>query len=352
MIAVVTGTSGFIGSHLADALLARGAQVRALVRPASGPSQGGARGGAKGDSRVERHVVDLLDPRAVRESPVWAGATHVFHVGGVTVARTQDAFRAGNVQPVTHILASLAALARPPRLVLVSSQAAAGPARSANAPVRESDAPDPIEPYGRSKLEAEGEALRHQARVPVVIARPAAVYGPRDRAFLAAFREAASRVAFHAAPRDQQFSLVHVHDLVDALVRAATSAEAPGRTYFIGDDRPVTWRALYAAIARASGSTPLQVQLPAAVLRAVAAGGDLVAAVTGRTFLLNSHKVALAAPRWWLCDTSRAREELGWRPQVVLHEGVQDTYDWYVRAGWLSGQGPFAGARPPEESDA
>jgi nucleoside-diphosphate-sugar epimerase len=306
---------------------------------------------AQRDPRIERHEVDLLDDRSVRESPAWDGATHVFHVGGVTKAGSLGRFCDGNVRPTANLLAAIASLASVPRFVLVSSQAAAGPAESADSPVREDHAPRPVEAYGQSKLEAERETMRHAARVPVVIVRPGAVYGPRDRGFLPAFREASSRIALHAAPRDQLFSVLHVRDVVDGLIRAAEHPDAAGRTYFLAAEQPTTWRAIYAAIALAAGAAPLEVQLPALLLRAAALGGDVLGAASGRSFLLNSHKIKLAGPRWWLCDSSRARHELAWRPQVVLHDGVPDTYYWYVREGWL--RGPKATtAQPIEEPEA
>src|SRR5438067_8417838 len=115
MIAVVTGSSGFIGSHLVDALLERGATVRALTRH-------DARHAEQLDPRVERSAVDLLDDRSVREAPAWEGATHLFHLAGVTKRRTLAQFRYGNVVPTANVLA--AAVARggttPPRVMLVS----------------------------------------------------------------------------------------------------------------------------------------------------------------------------------------------------------------------------------------
>lgn len=328
MIAVVTGSTGFIGSHLVDTLLAQGATVRALYRPETSP--------ARRDARVASYEADLLDDRSLRESAVWRGATHVFHLAGVTKGRTLARLRAGNVFPTANVLAAVAAQSgTPPRIVLVSSQAAGSPAPAADHPIRESDRPIPVEAYGRSKLQAEQAAVRYRDTLPITIVRPSAVYGPRDRDFLAAFRQASGRVAFHAVPRDHLLSIVHVHDLVTALVAAGTAPAALGKTYFVANDEPVSWRQLYALIAEAAGAQPLHLQLPLAGLRLAAGIADLVGAMTGRDLLLNRNRVALARPRWWLCDASLARDELGWSPAVPLQDGIRETYLWYLAQGWL-----------------
>lgn len=328
MIAVVTGSSGFIGSHLVEALLERGATVRALVRAES--SQ------ASRDSRVAYWTADLLDDRSVRECPIWNGATHVFHVGGVTKGRTVAEFRDGNVIPTANILAALAARAVPVRrVVLVSSQTAAGPAESANRPVREDDPPRPVEAYGRSKLEAEQATRRYADTLPITILRPSAVYGPRDADFLNIFKQATNRIAVHAAPRDQLMSIVHVRDLVHAILLVADASVARGRTYFVGSDSPVSWRELYAAIAAVSGTRSIELQLPGPVLGLGGWAGSAFSLITGRAVLVNANKVALARPQWWLCDATRMRDELGWRADIALGEGLRETYLWYLHAGWL-----------------
>lgn len=332
MIAVVTGSSGFIGSHLVEALLARGATVRALVRP---ESSGGAR-----DPRVTYHTADLLDDRSVRESTVWIGATHVFHVAGVTKARTMAEFRYGNVVPTANILAALAALdalrgERIQRFVLVSSQAAAGPAMAADRPVREDEAARPVEKYGRSKLEAEQATLSRAESLPVTIVRPSAVYGPRDVDFLKIFKQATNRIAVFAAPAQQMMSIVHVRDLVRAIISAAESPQACGKIYFAGSEAPVSWRMLYDMIAALSSSTFRAVQLPQPLLKVAGRAGNALSFFTGRAVLLNTNKVSLSVPQWWVCDSTRAREELGWRPEIDLQDGLRDTYLWYRQSGWL-----------------
>jgi len=345
MIAVVTGSTGFIGSHLVDALLARGDSVRALVRPET-PA-------AARDPRIPHWEADLLDDRSVRESRVWEGATHVFHLAGVTTGRTLAHFRAGNVFPTANVLAAVAARATPrPRVVLVSSQAAAGPAPAADAPVRETDRPVPVEAYGRSKLQAEQAVVRYRDTLEVAVVRPAAVYGPRDRDFLRAFRQASRPVALHAIPQRHEFSLLYVDDLVRLLLLAAEHPAAVGRTFFACGDAPVTWRALYDAIAQAAGKRPVQVQLPGVALRLAAYGGDLVSVFTGRHTILNHNKAALARPAHWLCDSSAARELLGWRPSTTLQDGVRATYTWYRDAGWLRTPASAATAGPMGEPKA
>ena len=342
MIVVVTGSTGFIGKHLVDALLERGAEVRALARPET-PRD-------RRDPRIGHWEADLLDDRSVRESPIWDGVTQVYHLAGVTKARTLDRFRAGNVIPTANVLAALAARGgkAPPRVVLLSSQPAAGPALRADAPVRESDPPRPIEAYGQSKLEAEQATTRYRNALPITIIRPPSVYGPGDRDFLNVFRQERHRVAIRAIPRDHALSFVYVSDLVRALILAAGQTVAAGRTYFVADETPATWGELYDVIDAVIGHVPIAVPLPSALLQLAARGGDLVSAITGRASIVNRNKAALARPTWWLCDSSLAREELGWRAEVPLVDGLRATYNWYVEARWL--KPPKARPRDPEQA--
>lgn len=328
MIAVVTGSTGFIGSHLVRHLLASGATVRALVRPQSSRKDR--------HPQVEYHQVDVLNAHAVANSPVWEGAEILFHLAGVTKANSLEQFRLGNVQPLANMLAALSARSAPPRIVIVSSSAAAGPARSLAQPVRETDGAFPVESYGVSKRESERLAELYANKLAITIVRPPAVYGPGDGDFRRAFEQATSAYALHAVNPNHWFDLVYVSDVIMALALVANHPSAIGKTYFLSSDKPIRWRDLYNIVACAGQVDPRQSQVPPRLMRMAARLGDLYAFVTGRTPILNSQKLSLAQPEFWLCSSQRIRDELGWQPEITPQNGVRLTYNWYVDAGWLS----------------
>jgi nucleoside-diphosphate-sugar epimerase len=326
VIAVVTGSSGFIGSHLVERLAAEGMTVRRLLRTGASPSSAGTVG-----IPLATH---LDDPDAILRSGALAGAQVVFHLAGVTKARSDAGFREGNVAPTAAIVEALRRLGQGTRLVLVSSQAAAGPASSSERPVREEDAANPVEGYGRSKLEAERVALGAGERVPAVVVRPTAVYGPRDVDFLRAFRSASHGVALLPGSRARWFDVAHVADVVESLTLAATHRDAVGRTFFVGA-APTTWDALYAELARAVGRTLREVRVPDWALRVAGAAGSAAAFATGHATLLNAHKTTLGRQDYWLCSDDSARATLGYSPRRTLPVGIRETYLWYVENRWL-----------------
>jgi len=324
VLAVVSGSSGFIGSHLVDRLLGDGWAVRALTR----------RGRATTSrSGVDAVVVDWLDGGDPALTRALDGADVVLHLGGVTRGRSDADFWRGNVRPVEALAEAIRAMTtRPPRLVLVSSQAAAGPALTREAPRVESDAPAPVDGYGRSKLAAERVALSLADRTAVTIVRPSCVYGPRDRDFFRLFQQAARGWSVHPGDRDRWIDLVHVDDVVQALVAAATAAVSD--TYFVGG-AALTWRALHDAIAQVVGRHTIRVDLPDWLVSAAARVGDAWALVAREVPLANTHKVALGRQRYWLCSSARAARRLGYAPRRALPDGLRETYLWYLEHGWL-----------------
>jgi nucleoside-diphosphate-sugar epimerase len=309
-VAVVTGSSGFIGRHLVQWLTESGWQVECLIRPDSADQP------IPGASRKVADLSGPIDPAVLR------GADAVFHLGGVTRAVSDRSFWRGNVEPTSALLAATAREAPHARFVYFSSQAAAGPASSAHHPITEASPAHPIEVYGRSKLAA--EALVRAAPVPWTILRPASVFGRGDRDFAMLFRQIRLGAALYATDPEGLVSVIHVSDVVRAAVEAATHRAAVGETYFLTSEPPRSWRELYRAAAQTSGHDPVELRVPRPVVAVAALVGDLAGWISGRPALINSRKLQLAVPRYWICSGARAAEQLGFRARVTVEEGFRD----------------------------
>jgi dihydroflavonol-4-reductase len=320
--ALVTGATGFVGSHLVETLVARGTRVRCLAR-------------ARSDRRwlpssVEVATGSLDDPATLARAV--AGVEVVYHLAALTSARRPADYDETNHRGVVRLLEVMAAHAPRARLVFCSSLAAAGPAR-AGRPLTEADPPGPVGPYGVSKSRA--EAAVAAANRDAVIVRPPAVYGPRDKDVLVAFRLAAHGVAIRTGPARQQLAFIHVRDLARGLIRAGETPGAAG-VYFVNGGNH-SWEELIAAIGRAVGRQPTVVPLPAGVVRTAGfLAGSWTRYIGGRPFLTRERAWDLLQPNW-TCDDTRARTELAYRPTVTLEDGMRETAAWYRAQGWLKG---------------
>ncbi len=327
MIVVITGSSGFIGKRLTAWLQQEGHTVRVLVR-GDAP--------ARGDG-IERYAVDYRRAETVAASGALEGAEVLIHLAGVTKALSLDAFRAGNVMPVQALVDAIHEVAPPlNRFVLASSLAAGGPAPSPDRPVSEEDPPRPFEAYGHSKLEAEQLLQRQSGDIPYTIVRPSAVYGPHDADFLNLFKQLRLGAGLYPANRAGRLAMIHVDDLIQGIWKAATVPEAAGQVFFLTHEENLSWPEVYAGIADTMG-VPLRFELnvPAPLIALAGRLGDAVSRLTGSVSVVNSNKVALGLAPYWTCTAAKARDLLGYRPTIPLREGLEQTYRWYVDAGWL-----------------
>lgn len=325
MTAIVTGATGFIGTHLVNALAAAGEDVHCLTR-------GQPR--ADGRPNVSFYHADFARADLGLGTDIFANAGTVFHLAGATRAVSPAAFREANVALTERLAERVASVASAARFIYVSSQAAAGPARDAAHPRTETDPEAPIEDYGRSKLAAE-RAVRE--RMPdAVVLRPVAVYGPGDRDFLSVFSMVKRGVAIYPGTRNSIINTIFVQDLVHGMLAASRAPGTAERTYFVGDDAPCSWKEIYRVIAEITAQArPVEISVPQGVVALAGAVGDVIGSLSGRALLMNSSKATLAAPRYWLCSSARAREDFRLSVPTSLREGMQVTYDWYVRHRWL-----------------
>ncbi len=336
MRVLVTGATGFIGRHLVRRLAEEGHRVVCLYRRAD---------------RAEplRELGVELVQGTLEEPQPWQAhlgeADVVFHLAGVLKAFSRSRFHQVNVLGTRKLLQAVARQTSVPRVVMVSSLAAAGP--SGQDQLRcEAEPPRPVSVYGRSKRAAEEEATRWAEQVPITVVRPPIVFGPGDRDVLEMFRPVA-RFGVHLVPtlRVPRMSLVHVEDLVAALVRAAqvgrTISPNPLKDqfagyYFVAAEEHPRYDELGRMIAQALGRRRVLVlRVPGFVTWLAALGAESAARLRRRPQIFNLDKAREARAGSWTCDPARARQELQWAPACPLPQRLEQTAQWYREHGWL-----------------
>ncbi|HEY7613554.1 MAG TPA: NAD-dependent epimerase/dehydratase family protein [Gemmatimonadales bacterium] len=322
MKALVTGATGFVGSHLAEALRGRGDEVSALVRSP-------AKAAALGPLGVRVVAGDLDDPDSLARAV--EGHDVVFHVAGLVAARNEAEFLRGNRDGTANLVRA-AGRARVSRFVYVSSMAAGGPAARGR-PLTGTELPRPVTAYGRSKLA--GEAAVTAGALPWVIVRPPTVYGPRDREVLKVFRMARWGVAPVFGDGSQELSAVHGGDLAAALIAVATAAGTTGKIYYACHPEVVTSAQFVRTVGKAMDRTLRTVPIPPALGRAMLGVTELSARLANQATILTRDKANEFFQVAWTGDPSALTRDSGWRAGYDLLSGMADTYRWYRSAGWL-----------------
>jgi nucleoside-diphosphate-sugar epimerase len=328
MVALVTGGTGFIGRHLVAALVGGGARVRVLARD---PARA-----AGLDPRAEVVAGTLTAPADAARAA--AGAEVVFHLAG-QIRPTADgpaAYRRSNVDATAALLAACRTIPLA-AFVHVSSVGVMG--RLAALPAHEGTPCRPDSDYGRSKAEAERLARQAGADgLPVVIARPAWVYGPGDRRTLRLFSAIQRRRFVLVGAGGTWLHPVYVGDLVEGLVRCATTPKALGETYILAGPEPVRLRDLCALVARLEGAPVPRLAVPRPLAWLGAAAAEGLGRLLGRPPLVYRRQLEFFV-RDQLFATTKAREELGFTPATSLRDGLRRTIAWY-REQNLFGGGP------------
>jgi nucleoside-diphosphate-sugar epimerase len=324
--ALVTGATGLVGSHLVERLLERGDRVRALVRSTS-------RADFLGEWSVQLFCGGLADRAALRDAV--QGAEVVYHCAArPPLGGSAQEFYRDNVEGTENLL-DAAWEAGVERFVHVSTVDVYGYTHHDGADERTPLRPDGL--YSWSKIEAERVAMRYYEKhgLPVSVVRPCLIYGPRDRHLLPSVLSLVGRkLAPLVAGGRVLLDMVYVGDVADALVLAATERVAVGQAYNITDGARRTLRGVIEAFAQAAGRRPRYVHIP----YAPAYGAALLA--SGLSYLLR-----LSIPpvlRWEVVKAmghhrhfsiAKAEQELGFRPQTSLAQGLERTLAWHGAEG-------------------
>ncbi|MCA9582485.1 MAG: NAD-dependent epimerase/dehydratase family protein [Myxococcales bacterium] len=326
MKVLVTGATGFLGSHLAELLHREGHAVRALVRASSNTKHLESLGAELALASLE--TGEGLD-RAV------TGVDAVVHGAGIVKALAPEHFHDVNAGGTARLVDAVR-VHNPgvKRFVYVSSLTAHGFSDDGNPRHPEAEA-RPVTHYGRSKLEGELATLAAMHDFPVTIVRPPAIYGPRDVEMYAFFQSVKRRMMRFMGKSSNILSIVDAPDCAEAILRALTVEHRSGRVYFVEDGRVYTQAELWQHIADALGVRALKVPVPIAAVSAAAALSETYGRLRGTPVMLTRDKVNELRQPYLHCASDEIRKELGWAPRVQFPEGARTTVEWYREHGWL-----------------
>jgi dihydroflavonol-4-reductase len=328
---LVTGGTGFIGSHLAEEGRGRGAQVVVLgltERPEE-------RANAELLARMGAEVLpgSITDAELCRRAA--RGATHIFHLavamreGG----KSDQFFQSINLDGTRYLLEA-ASVERVERFVYCSTIGIYG--HRAPGITREDSPLRPGNIYEQTKVSAEKlvREFAEKCALPATVLRPADVYGPRDQRLLKLFK-GVSRGRFPLfGSGEGRRHMVYVDDVVSAFFKACERQEAVGKGIIVAGPKAYTLRQLLDEITRATGSKRYGVRLPLAPMLALAAVVEDVSAALKVDPPIYRRRMDFFHSDSEF-DISRARRVLDWEPKVDLREGVRRTLEDYRRSGLM-----------------
>ena len=316
---LVTGATGFIGSHLVELLDSYAIPYRCLVRRGSNTQHLPPPVLVYGDLATGEGVEAAAE-----------GADCVIHLAGVTKALRREDYYTGNAVATRNLVRVLCGSNT--RFVHVSSLAAAGPSANGS-PLNEDAVAAPVSDYGRSKLEAEQAART----VPgAVIVRPPVVYGPRDTDVFQLLRSIHRGLVLEITGGARWFSAIFAPDLALGLLAAATHPAAAGRTYYLAHAEFLTWTSFSAAAAQIMNRSARVLRVPYPIARLAGWGGEVVSRLRGRPGIISRDKMTEARCTHWTCSPARAAAELDFTATTPITEGLRQTLTWYREAGWLA----------------
>jgi len=325
---LITGATGFIGSHLAERLINSGNEVTAIVRSSSNL----------------RWIKDL--PITIVESSFFdirslekltQDVDFIYHVAGLTAAKNYQEFYKANCLATENLLnACLNSNTKLKKFILVSSQTVAGPAKSKDRPSKEEDAPSPLTSYGKSKKEGEDIAKKFMDKLPITIVRPPAVYGPRDTAIKDIFKTAKAGLGALIGFNQKSVSLIHSSDLVRGIELAGISDVSAGQIYFITSNSFYTWSEVMGIMKKIFDKKFfVKLKIPHSIVLSIAGISGFFGKFSSKPPVFDYEKGIDFIQNYWICSPEKAKKELGFVSEINIEEGLKETAEWYLKNHWI-----------------
>ena len=312
----ITGGTGFIGSTLARALLAKGYKVRIFTRGMP----------ARRLENAEYAVVSFNDTETLRNAA--EGADFIVHMAALLFSRTREGFELANITGTANLVKAAGSLSKhPAKFIYISSLAAGGPSPSSAAPRDETMADAPVSDYGATKLGGEKEIRKLPATIRYTILRPPIVYGKNEVAVSKIAEWVRKGFMVNAGSSEGTFSFIHVNDLTTAVITAMEEPATDGQTYYVCENRTYAWRAFIGLLAGAMKvKMPLMLDLPKNLLSALGLAYEAVSWLGGAEPVFNRDKAKEGAAGNWTASSAKWERDTGWKTWTGLEEGIKKTF--------------------------
>lgn len=326
---LITGISGFVGYHLAEAALQAGLEVHGAVRQTSQVNH-------LKYFDFQPVYLNFNDTNSLKKTLEEKKYDYIIHAAGITKAGTQEEYN--NVNAVyTRNLAQAAKEAdfNLKKFVFISSLAAIGPAKNVeNEVIDESWDYNPVTSYGKSKVLAEQYLSEFRENLPLITLRPTAVYGPRERDIFIMFKTLKQGLEPYIGNIAQKYSFIYVKDLVDITVKSLFS-DVTGKCYNVADGFAYDRYALATISKAILGKKTLKFHVPLGIVKIIAGLLETTSSLSKKTPALNKEKLnELTAPSW-NCSIENIKKDLGFEPKYDLEKGLEETLNWYRTNNWL-----------------
>ncbi|KMP11915.1 hypothetical protein UR09_02295 [Candidatus Nitromaritima sp. SCGC AAA799-A02] len=325
--ALVTGASGFIGSHLVDYLVSHGCAVHALVRETSdlkwlNPS-----------NQVQIHKADLA--RSGLSLPCLEEADFLFHCAGLTRAKSEDEYFRSNARACESLYEYCAANGkRIKAIVHLSSLAAAGPGEPGKA-VEENSPNRPMTWYGESKLAGEEIALKFASSQPIAVIRPPVVYGPRESNFFTYLKAIHKGWNVKIGRARKELSLIYIDDLVRAMVETAIDIPQNDNVFFVTDGNAYSWDNVAETAMRILGVRATTLVIPESVFSLIANVAEALAWFGTAPALIDRQRVIDVRQTSWVASPEKFFDCYNFQPEYNLEKGLRQTLEWCRDNNWL-----------------
>lgn len=323
---LITGGNSFVGSHLAYTLKNKGITPVCLVRKTSDIKH-------LKECNADICCAELSNKADLDKA--LEGIDAVYHIAAAKRAKTRQEYFDINQICTRNLLEACVNSKSIKRFVYVSSIAVTGPSPDGY-PMTEETPCKPITYYGESKLAGEKEVQKFMDKLPAVIVRPPAIYGPRDKdifIFFQIIKKAGIKPVFTGGKKF--FNLAYVEDIVKGLLLVIEKEEAIGKTYILCDDNHYTWEHVEDTIADVLKIKAKRILIPQFIMFFLGYLNDGISFITNKPAALNRQKAKELLSKNWLCNPHKIKKELGFTGSFSLKEGVQKTYEWYKDNNWL-----------------